>query len=152
GLHDHAAAAVPDRCGDRLRRNARRRRLHDGCDHCGLYGHRDLHARPKRQHLPQRLRVMIPTPNSSWRRAAKRDATDWKHILLAGLALAAAGSACAQNIEWRQEVYAEVVRADHGGAVEQVPFYPYWSAIDLPLRVMQVSQEGTSGIVLAGSA
>lgn len=44
------------------------------------------------------------------------------------------------------------MRADHGGAVEQVPFYPYKAVIDPSGRVMRISSAGAEGVVLAGSA
>jgi hypothetical protein len=71
---------------------------------------------------------------------------------VAGFVLLAPVAAPAQQVAWREAVYADVVRADHGGAVESVPFYPYRATIDPSSRVMRVSLAGAPGIVLAGSA
>jgi hypothetical protein len=70
----------------------------------------------------------------------------------AAVSVAAFSSAAAEQIEWTKAIYAEVVRADHGGAVEQVPFFPYQLDIQLPRDVLRVSMAGTPGIVVAGSA
>jgi hypothetical protein len=61
-------------------------------------------------------------------------------------------TALAQQTVWREPVYAEVVRADHGGAVEQVPFTPFESVLDVPRPVMLILEQGAPGIVLAGAA
>jgi putative pyrroloquinoline-quinone binding quinoprotein len=72
--------------------------------------------------------------------------------VIAGLGLLAPIAALAQQTAWREPIYAEVVRADHGGSVEQVPFYPYQQVLDSSGRVMRISSAGTEGVVLAGSA
>src|SRR5262245_30459820 len=60
--------------------------------------------------------------------------------------------ACAQSVEWHVPLYAEVVRADLGGAEVQALFQPYWVSGDLPQSVMQLSLAGPPGIVAAGGA
>ena len=71
---------------------------------------------------------------------------DWGHVLFAGFALVAAGAAHAQSVEWRQPIYADVAGYPHAR------FRPYLVSQDLPLGVMQLSQVGTPGIVVAGGA
>ena len=72
--------------------------------------------------------------------------------LIAGFALVAPMAAQAQATAWRERIYADVLRADHGGAMEQVPLYPYQRLGDPSTRVMHVSSAGAPGVVLAGSA
>lgn len=71
---------------------------------------------------------------------------DWGQVLFAGFALVAASAADAQSVEWRRPIYADVAGDPHAR------FRPYWVSHDLPLRVMQLSQAGASGIVVAGGA
>jgi hypothetical protein len=77
---------------------------------------------------------------------------NFRGLVFAGAAFFAPEAVQAQQTVWREPVYAEVVRTDHGGDVESVPFYPYQWTVDPSSRVMRVSTAGTTGIVLAGSA
>jgi len=73
-------------------------------------------------------------------------------LFVVAVFLAVPSRAFAEHVEWTKAVYAEVVRADHGGAVEQVPFFPYQLDVQLPQDLMRVSAAGTPGIVVVGGA